>query len=134
MIFVLGVGFILGLGGFSVTATYAHDEEPIEPPTADDSTWEVETCTADNECGDVGPLIPQTYNAVGSGMIWKSSGPDFEKPQIAYMGRHSEWVPTDVASEDCYEQLVLNSPIIGPMPGNYSIGLDGSGILHTRDV
>lgn len=98
-------GLVLSLGLGSPNLTVAHDEE--EPPPAPGSTWEPETCLADNVCGEVGPLIPMTYNAVGAGIVWTKD--NWEQPKIQYKGRHSEFKPTDVVSEDCVEQMVLNS-------------------------
>ena len=105
---VLGLGLFFGVAGSGLTPALAHDEEP---PPAPGTTWEPETCTDDSKCGELSPLIPMTYNAVGSGFIWSSS--DWETPKILYKGRHSEFLPTDVATEECYEQLVLNSVIPG---------------------
>jgi len=99
------LSLVVGLGLGSPNLTVAHDED--EPPPAPGSTWEAETCLDDSQCGDVGPMIPMTYNAVGAGLVWTKD--NWEQPKIQYKGRHSEFKPTDVVSEDCVEDLILNS-------------------------
>jgi hypothetical protein len=81
-----------GLGWF--TSAFAHEPDFQEPVTAVGSTWEPETCLNDDECGNFGPLIPMTYNAVGAGLIWTRENWDI--PKIHYKGRHSEFKPTDI--------------------------------------
>ncbi len=101
---VLALGTGLTLSG---PIAYAHldDEEEITP--APGATWEPETCVDDAECGDMMPLIPMTYNAVGAGIVWTDD--NWDVPKIQYKGRHSEFKPTDLYDEDCMEDLVLLS-------------------------
>src|SRR5688500_1734342 len=94
----------IGMSG-ALAPALAHDEE--ENPPAPGSTWEPETCLADNLCGHVSPLIPMPYNAVGASTVWKSSS--WENPQIHFKGRHSEFRPVDVYDIDCAEAAILSS-------------------------
>ena len=83
----------------------AHDE-PENPPAAG-STWEPERCLADNLCGEISPLIPMTYNAVGASTVWTSD--NWENIKVHYKGRHSEFKPTDVYDLACAEAAVLSA-------------------------
>jgi hypothetical protein len=98
----LAVSLSLNLNLIPVSA---HDE-PDDPP-APGSTWEVETCLDDSKCGEVGPFIPMTYNAVGASMVWTKK--NWEKPLIQYKGRHSEQSATDVYDMQCVEAAIRSS-------------------------
>jgi hypothetical protein len=93
-----------GLTGLALSA-YAHDEE--EPDPAPGSSWEPETCLADNFCGHAGGYIPMTYNAVGAAMTWTEE--HWEIPMIQYKGRHSEFTARDVYDEACVEAAIISS-------------------------
>ena len=85
-------GGTLLLNGGHLPLALAHDE-PENPP-APGSTWEPERCLADNVCGEISPLIPMTYNAVGASTVWTSD--NWENIKVHYKGRHSEFKPSDV--------------------------------------
>jgi hypothetical protein len=105
VLLAIGAGLIL-----SNPVAYAqehpadHDEFPEAAPG---STQEDETCFDWLECGDMLPLVPISYNAVGAGIVWTKD--DWNTPKIQYKGRHSEFRQKDVYSEDCIEKLILNS-------------------------
>jgi hypothetical protein len=94
-------------GQLNVKPALAHDEEEEEPPPAPGSSWEPETCTADNLCGDLSPLFPMSYNAVGVSVLWPSA--TAETFVIMFKGRHSEFKPTDVYDIECMEAAILQS-------------------------
>lgn len=97
---------VLWAGGLAVgSSASAHDEDEVPP--ARGSTWQAETCLDDSRCGEVGPYIPMTYNAVGASMVWTSK--NWEQPQIQYKGRHSEFKATDVYDIQCAEAAILGS-------------------------
>lgn len=98
-----GGGALVLSGGDRVAL--AHDE-PENPP-APGSTWEPERCLADNLCGDISPLIPMTYNAVGASTVWTSA--NWENIKVHYKGRHSEFKPSDVYDINCAEAAILSS-------------------------
>jgi hypothetical protein len=100
---VSGSGVLVLSGGLPLAL--AHDE-PENPP-APGSTWEPERCLADNLCGDISPLIPMTYNAVGASTVWTSD--NWENIKVHYKGRHSEFKPIDVYDINCVEAAVLSS-------------------------
>ncbi len=88
-----------------VAPALAHDEEDV--PSAPGSTWEPESCTADNLCGDMSPLFPMPYNAVGVSVVWPSASA--ATPKIHFKGRHSEHRAVDVYDIDCAEAAILGS-------------------------
>lgn len=94
-------------GELNVRPALAHDEEEEEPPPAPGSTWEPESCVEDNLCGDLTPLFPMPYNAVGVSVLWKSA--TAENFSIMFKGRHSEMRPVDVYDIDCAEAAILQS-------------------------
>ncbi|NNU43953.1 kelch motif-containing protein [Ramlibacter montanisoli] len=83
----------------------AHEEEEERP--APGSSWENETCTADDRCGHFGPYHVMTYNAVGASMVWTRA--NWEQPKIQYKGRHSEFKATDVYDMQCVEAAIRGS-------------------------
>lgn len=122
-------GGVLVLGSGDVPLALAHDE-PENPP-APGSTWEPERCLADNLCGDISPLIPMTYNAVGASTVWTSD--NWENIKVHYKGRHSEFKPTDVYDINCVEAAVLSSGFTAwPIPrGEWSPKFPGATAVTT---
>jgi hypothetical protein len=100
-------GAFLALNTGGVTPALAHDEEEEEPPPAPGSTWEPESCVEDNLCGDLSPLFPMSYNAVGVSVLWPSA--TAENFVIMFKGRHSEFKPTDVYDIECMEAAIIGS-------------------------
>jgi hypothetical protein len=103
----VSAGAFLAVNAGDVTPALAHNEEEEEVPPAPGSTWEPESCVEDNLCGDLSPLFPMSYNAVGVSVLWPSV--DAAMPVIMFKGRHSEFKPTDVYDIDCAEAAILSS-------------------------
>ena len=86
----------------------AHDEDDFDLfPDVPGSGYVRDTCSDHHECGQVGPLIPMPYTAVGSGLIWTDA--DWDNPKLHFKGRHSDVTPADVFDEACMEELILGS-------------------------
>jgi hypothetical protein len=120
-------------GAPHVTPALAHDETEEEPPPAPGSTWEPESCVADDQCGDLSPLFPMPYNAVGVSVIWTSS--DWENPKIMFKGRHSEFKPTDVYDIECMEAAIIGSHYPSwPIPREEWEHHFPSGVIDPTDI
>ena len=128
---VSGGSFMLLRGDPSGTPALAHEED--EPPPAPGSTWEPETCVEDNLCGDLSPLFPMSYNAVGVSVLWPSA--NAEMPVIMFKGRHSEFKPTDVYDIDCAEAAILSSGYSAwPIPRNEWGSQFPSGTINPANI